>query len=244
VAVIVASGAPRAQGYAQGRALRGDVRATIALWRRALGLRRWCEALRAARRDAGREIARFLPQEHERLQGLALAAGVPLAALVWLERSERLRLRAVASGSTLAAEPEHADDWIVRRSEPDAGGFASVELCAPALAGCVAGVSRAGVAVACAEDAPGLRLLAQDVLLRAPRLEAAIEHVRRRAPYLRQDGTLLAMDARRAPLELALRSGALELCEPSGGDTGGRALRLDAATPLLEWRGERHVPNG
>jgi hypothetical protein len=242
VAAIVTSGAPRAQGYAQGRALRADVRASIALWRRALGPRRWCEALRAARREAGREIARFLPQQHERLQGLALAAGVPLAALVWLEQSERLRLGAVASGSTLAAEPEHADDWIVRRSEPDAGGFASVELGAPALAGCVAGLNRAGVAVACAEDAPGLRLLAQDVLLRASRLEAAVEHVRRRGPYLRQEGTLLAVDARGAPLELALRSGLLELGEPARGDASVRALRLDAAAVQLEWRGERYAP--
>lgn len=238
----MASGAPRAQGYAQGRALRGDVRATIALWRRALGVRRWREALRAARRESGREIARFLPQQHERLQGLALGAGVPLVALVWLERSERLRLHAVALGSTLATEPEYADDWIVRRSEPDAGGFASVEVSAPALAGCVAGLNRAGVVVACAEDGPGLRLLAQDVLLRASRLEAAVEHVRRRAPYLRQDGTLLAIDARGEPLEIALRAGAVEVRAAPAADSDRRALRLDAAARVLEWRGERYAP--
>jgi hypothetical protein len=214
----------------------------MALWRRALGLRRWRQALRVARRDAGRGIARFLPQQHERLQGLALAAGVPLSALLWLEQSERIGLRVLASGATLAAEPAHADDWIVRRSEPDAGGFASVELCAPALVGCVAGLNRAGVAVACGHDAPGLRLLAQDVLLRAPRLEAALDHVRRRAAYLRQDGTLLAVDARGEAVELALAAGALELREPGAGDASGRELRLDAAALVLEWRGERHAP--
>ncbi len=240
---IATSGAPRAQGWEQGRALRGDIRATFALWRRALGLWRWCEALRDVRREAAPAIARFLPQQHERMQGLALAAGVPLAALVWLERSERFRSGASASGAALALEPEHADGWIVRRSEPDAGGFASVELVAPASAGCFAGLNRAGVGVACADDAPGLRLVAQDVLLRAARLEAAVEQVRRRGPYLRQDGTLLAVDSRGSPLELELRGGALEVRAPAPGvPRGAAALRLDVSAGRLEWRGERYAP--
>ncbi len=242
VTAVVASGAPRAQGYAQGSALRGDVRATIALWRRALGFRRWFEALGAARRDAGPEVARFLPQQHERMQGLALAAGVPLAALAWLEGAERFGARANAAAAMLALEPACSDGWIVRRSDPDAGGFASVELSAPARIGCLAGVNRAGVAVACALDAPHLGLVAQDVLLRAARLEAAIEHVRRRAPYLRQDGTLHLVDARGAPRALVLAAGSLAVSEPASGAPGPNALRLDAATPHLEWCGERYAP--
>jgi hypothetical protein len=72
---------------------------------------------------------------------------------------------------------------------------------------------------------------------------AAVDHLRRRAPYLRQDGTLLVADASGRTLALVLRAGALETRDPERGEPARRAaLRLDPSTARFEWRGERHSP--
>jgi hypothetical protein len=130
---------------------------------------------------------------------------------------------------------------VLRRSEPDAGGFASVELTRAVWAGCLGGVNRAGLAVLVVEDSPAgepsIRLLAQDLLLRAPRVEAALEHARRRAPYLRQSGALLVADARAGARCLELRAGSLCESEPPVGAhaVAGAVVRVDPVRRSLRF---------
>ncbi len=240
-------GAPRAQGVAQGLALRSDIRASVVRARRARGRLAWWSALVAARRGPGLAVARFLPQQHERLEGIARAAGVSVAALEWLDAEDRVALRVATEGVMVGAVAPPGIALVLRRSEPDAGGFASVELTGPAWAGCLGGVNGAGLAVVVALDAPrgepSIRLLAQDLLLRAPRVDAAQEQVRRRAPYLRQSGALLVADPDAAPRRLELRAGALLALDARDGSSlgEGAVLRVDPARRSLRF-GARGAP--
>jgi hypothetical protein len=223
---------------AQGLALAGDIRASVVRARRARGRLGWWRALAAARRGPGLAVTRFLPQQHERLEGIARAAGVPVAALEWLDCCERVALRGHARGSRLAAPAPEDVSLVLRRSAPDAGGFASAEITAAAWAGCLCGVNRAGLAVLVLADAPpgdpSIRLLAQDLLLRAPGVSAALEHARRRAPYLRLCGSLLLADACGPPRRLDLRAGSASVAEaPASGPHARGLLRIDAAARTL-----------
>ena len=245
---LEARGAPHDQGCAQGRAWRAAVRDAVLAERGGYGLAGWLLALARARRGPGREIERFLPQQHERLQGLAHAAGVSQSALELLALTERVRGSAAAAGSSLLARFDERPDLRVRRSRPDAGGFASAELTSPAWAGCLGGVNSQGVCVVCVSDpaleVPPLRLLAQDALFRAARRNAAVEHVRRRAGYLRATGTLLVVDAESEPLLLELADGDVRARPaPAVRDRDPVApLVLDAPSRTLVWCDQKLSP--
>lgn len=240
---VDARGAPFQQGWAQGRAARDAVRAAVLCARSRAGLWGWPIALRRVARGPARAIARFVPQQHERLEGIAAAAGVSATSLALLDVTQRPRVTASAQDAVLAAVFECDLPPLVRRSSPDAGGFASVELVAPGWAGCLGGVNAEGVAVVCRGDrgagVPSLRLLAQDVLFRCPSAGAALEHLRRRAGYLGARGALLLTDGSGEPrcVELSERG----VCERSGADGAAGpprqpALRVDAARRSLRLR--------
>jgi hypothetical protein len=102
-------------------------------------------------------------------------------------------------------------------------------------------VNRAGLAVLVHEDSPrgepSLRLLAQDLLLRAPGVEAALEHARRRAPYLRQSGALLVSHAESGSRRVELRAGELRTDgEPAALDSAHALVRIDPARRSLRIR--------
>lgn len=242
--MIETSGAPRGQGLAQGRALEPEIRAAVAGLRAGQGWLAWRRALGAVHRTSGRELARFVPQLHERLQGMAAAAQVPLAALELAEAARRARVVAEVAGSTIEGTVAAPRDLALRlrRSEPDAGGFASVELVGAPLASALAGVNAEGIAVACLGDGPpgraSVRLLAQDVLYRTRTFASAVDHVRRRAPYLRAWGELLLVCASGESGRLELADGELRVAPAPSREAARAELRLDAVNAKLDWRGE------
>jgi hypothetical protein len=143
---------------------------------------------------------RFLPQHHERLQGIAEAAGVPVEVLVALDRASRVEVTTGPGARGLAAVIDaHSVPLILRRTVPDVGGFVSAELTAAPFAGCVAGVNREGLAVVCEGDAGDdsflARLLAQELLLRGEDVDATVDHARRRGRYVGGSWCLVIGDA-------------------------------------------------
>ena len=238
--MIEARGAPRDQGLDQGGPFAEAVCASVARERRRLGPRGWPLARLRVHRDAGRKLARFLPQQHERLQGIAAAARVSLAALELIEALQRVEVEAAACGAILEARFDGEAELCVRLSVPDAGGFPSVELTTPSWAGCLAGVNAEGVGVVCARDldpgVPPLRLLAQDLLFRTRSAATALEHLRRRASYLGSSGTLLLADEAALPWRVEIRAGSVEVREPAAHPLDRPSVRIDAAGRTLVWR--------
>jgi len=244
--VLEAAGAPIDQGRRQGVALRSEIESALHGVRARYGWLDWLGARRRAQRGPGRTLARYLPQQHERLQGIADAAHVPLAALELLETVQRV----AGVGSAKAGQLEVSFDLhpdvmpflLIRRSAPDAGGVPSLELTAAPWAGCLAGVNAEGIALACLEDRglrePTLRLLAQDLLFRACALEPALDHLRRRAAYVGGAGLLLLVDAKGGALHAQLGAGGLRLEEAAapGAMAAEPTLRIDAAQRTLLWR--------
>lgn len=161
--VIECGGAPRDIGRAQGLASRTALRAefeTLPFWKRT--------ALWFGRTDShsvhvARDVRRYFPHQAETLEGLAAAAGVPLA---WLRRTlaHSLATRpprwtrgvaavaaqeksgAVSTPSYLAARLMPA--VLVRRSRPE-GCFRSIEVTLPWFSSALGGVNEAGLAVVC-----------------------------------------------------------------------------------------------
>jgi hypothetical protein len=242
--LIEAVGAPHGQGLDQGRALAAEVREAVARERAGRGWLAWQREQRRAHRSAGRALQRFVPQLHERLQGIADAARVPLAALELAEARERGRALVCSKEGRLEGRLELREglEPRVRRSAPDAGGFPSVELTLAPLASAFAGVNAEGIAVACLEDGPAggpsLRSLVQDVLFRTRTLESAVEHVRRRGRYLRPSGRLLVAHAARAAVSLEITAGEVRVSEPPepAGVAGPPDLCIDARAGELVWR--------
>lgn len=188
------------------------------------------EAGRAAVRGPGRALQRHLTQAHESLAGLARGAGVALRPLLVAELGLRVGGVAVAgAGELTLALDLPADLWpliLLRRSEPDAVGIPSVELSAAPWVGCLAGVNAHGIAVAVLEDrCPGavpLRMLAQDLLLRASDLDAGARHLELRGRYAGGTGALLLASASEASAKDSDPSETHS--EPSN---EGRALRVE-----------------
>jgi hypothetical protein len=217
--IVRADGAPveqgRAQGLALGEAIRGEVtrlRASLPwLARRALE--------RRVRATSARALETQLPWQRERIEGLAHAARSPESLLLLGEAQTRVAGAAFFDGTLLSAVfdvPAELESLLVlRRSSPDAGGFASAELTLAPLAGCLCGVNSEGIAVIAVRDSSrdelSLRFHAQELLFRARDLEAGIVHLRRRAAYAGGSGTLIAADARGAARVLELSSGKLHL---------------------------------
>ncbi len=244
--MLEASGAPVDQGRGQGRAFRGEIEAVVRGLRGRYGWLEWYALRRRCRLGPGRALARYLPQQHERLQGIARAARVSLDALLLCETLQRVTGVGGSKGDQLEASldlhPELAPFLILRQSSPDAGGLASVELSAAPWAGCLAGVNAEGVALVCLEDRslhePSLRVLAQDLLFRAHALEPGVEHLRRRAAYAGGSGVLLLVDAAGTSLRAELSSGVLRLEETpaSGALALEPTVRIDAGARRLVWR--------
>ncbi len=249
-----ASGAPFDQGVAQGSELVREVRDAAASLRSRYGGLAWREALWRARRRPGRTLQRFLPQQHERLRGIALGAEVSPRVLELFEELPQVRGVGRAKGTELEGHLDLAASveagLALRHSRPDAVGFPSVELVCAASAGCLAGVNDQGVAAIVIEErgfgAPPLRAYAQDLLLRAQNLAAGVDHLRLRARYGGGSGALLALDTSGAALRLELDRGALHALElPGTGSLAAEAtVRIDVATRALVWRdpqGEERV---
>src|SRR5258706_270216 len=122
---------------------------------------------------------------------MAHAARVSESGLLFAEAQTRVAGAAFLDGALLSAVfdlPHELESLVVlRRSVPDAGGFASAELTLAPLASCLCGVNSEGIAVIATRDMSrdelSLRFHAQELLFRARDLAAGIEHVRRRAAY-------------------------------------------------------------
>jgi hypothetical protein len=244
--LIEARGAPVDQGVIQGRAQRGAILLLRRRLRRRYGFFSWREALYEAEHGPGRNVRWFLPQLHERLYGIAMGAGVPARVLDLAESFYRVPGVATAKSNEVEARLEIPEELqpllVLRRSRPDAVGFASVEFtCAP-WAGCLAGVNDPGIAVVVTEDRglgdPSLRLLAQDVLLRTQDLDAAVDHLRLRASYSGGNGSLLIADAggRAVSADLARGHFAAREVAYGGTPTAQSTLRIDTAARTLTCR--------
>ena len=221
--VVRAEGAPVEQGRAQGTALAPAIRAELAR-RRAAST--WLARRAVARRVAatsGRALATQLPWQRERIEGLAQAARVAEFALVVAEAQTRVQAAAFCANGriqlALALDPALAPLLALRRSAPDAGGFASAELTLAPLAGCLCGVNAEGLAAAVLRDLSrdelSLRFHAQELLFRARDLGAGIDHLRRRAAYAGGSGTLLAAAASGELALLHFARGELDLERPA-----------------------------
>ncbi len=244
--MLDASGAPVDQGRSQGRALQAEIESAIHGLRVCYGWLDWYAVRRRSRRGPGLALARYLPQQHERLQGIARAARVSLEALVLCETLHRVTGVGGSKGGRLEGSfdihPELAPFLMLRQSSPDAGGVPSVELSAAPWVGCLAGVNAEGVALVCLEDRGpyelSLRVLAQDLLFRARALESGVEHLRRRAAYAGGSGILLLADATGVSLRAELSSGVLRLEDAPA--QAAMALeptvRIDAGARRLVWR--------
>jgi len=211
---IEAAGAPFDQGLAQGRALAREIRQGGFELRRRYGLLSWASARRGAHRGSGRSLQRFLPQMHERLRGIAAGAQVPDNVLELAENARRVSGVARATSAGIDAFFDlPVEQLLLRRSLPDAVGFASVEVALAPFSGCLAGVNSEGVAVCVLEDrgaqGPSLRSYAQDFLMRASDVAGGAGHLRQRAGYARGDGSLLAVDRSGNALQLTLEGGAV-----------------------------------
>ncbi len=217
--MIETAGPPFAQGASQGRELRPAVRARIQQVRAHHGWLGWLEACERIGVGPGRRWRRFLPQQHERLEGIARGAGCGVRALRLCDAGLALPAVASRSGARLEARfalpPEVRACLLLRTSRPEAVGFASAELALPWSVGALAGVNAAGVAVAVLAELGGssqipLRVLAQDVLLRAADLEGAFDHLRQRVRYAGGAGALALLDARGDGAHVRVAQGALE----------------------------------
>ena len=163
-----------------------------------------------------------------------------------LEAVPALTVQASAKAGVLeaAVRSPFAAAWplLLRRSEPDVGGFASVELTAAPWASSVGGVNTEGVAVLCVDEVAGsvsLRFVVQELLLRLREFSGAVDHVRRCSRYLNVQGTLLLASADHAPARLVISGEGVAVREvPNAGAPAGMArLRIDAASRSLNWLG-------
>ena len=251
--MIQADGAPIDQGRAQGRSMRGEIASGVRRLRARYGMLGWRGVRSRAMRTSGLALARQLPQQRERMEGIAAAAGVSVAALTAAEGLHRVQGAGFQRGSFLEASfevpSELEPELALRASRPDAGGFPSVELTCASFAGCLAGVNSEGIAVICLADRSlsevSLRFLAQELIFRARNLEAAVEHLRRRAAYLGGAGLLLVGDAAGAARWLDVADGVVSVRQASSrGLAREPAVRLDTSERTLVWAhssGEREA---
>ena len=216
--VLEAAGAPFDQGSAQGRRFASELQAHIAQLRARTG--RWLglELRSAVRKGPARSMLRYTLQQHERLQGIASAAGVSISELALCGALARVRGIGSVCGSVLEARldvpPDLASLLVLRRSLPDSVSLRSVELSAAPFPGCIAGVNERGIGVVVIDDRGvaeiPLRALAQDLLMRATELDSALTLLARRARYAGGTGSLLLADATGRAHGVELRSGEVE----------------------------------
>jgi hypothetical protein len=212
---IACQGAPRDLGLDQGRACQGDLRtraerlgygASGLLARLRARLDPAARRARSRRAALARDLGRHFPHLAERSAGIARGAGLRVEEVVALleqelDGSSERAPSAVSLGcsteaggvsielSVAASTAPNAASLIVRESRPDAEGYPTLSLARPWLAGILAGVNGAGLAVAClgwkgpqaadACQAPAL-YLAEECLARFDRVEKALEWCERR----------------------------------------------------------------
>jgi hypothetical protein len=235
IPTAVTSGAPVELGREQGAAFAGLIRAELSRTRSSLGGLARAALLRRVRGSSARSLETQLPWQRERIEGLAQGAGVSERLLLLAESLARVQAAVFWDGRTLRAAfelpPALAANLALRATRPDAGGFASAELCLAYSAGCLAGVNAEGIAVVVARDPRGdelsLRFLAQELLFRARDLDAGVDHLKRRASYSGGSGTLVAANARGEVRVLAFKAGALELRDPAELPTRPAACDLE-----------------
>lgn len=245
---ITAEGAPVEQGRAQGGILAVAIARELARQRNSLPWLARRALVRRVRETSARAIATQLPWQRERLEGIALAARVPIAGLELAEAFDRVQGAAFADGVKLQASfdlsHELAALLVLRTSRPDAGGFPSVELALAHLSGCLCGVNAEGIAVICvrdlAGDEPSLRFHTQEILFRARDLGAGIDHLRRRASYAGGTGSLLVADSNGETRLLELRHGALEVHDAAllPARAASATVEIDTASRRLTWAGD------
>jgi len=248
---FAAEGAPVEQGRAQGRVFAGEIARELARQRRALPWLARRALVGRVRETSARAITTQLPWQRERLEGIALAARVPLAGLELAEAFDRIQGAAFVHGTRLQAvfdlSPELAEMLVLRTSRPDAGGFPSVEIALTHLSGCLCGVNAEGIAALCirdlSRDEPSLRFHAQEILFRARDLSAGIDHVRRRAAYAGGTGTLVVADGHGQARVLELQRGALVVrdTEPLAARAAEALVEIDTAARRLVWLGQERL---
>ena len=243
--MLEAAGAPFEQGHAQGHACAPGIAQSAKNLRRQYGFGIWRLTLSEVHLGAGRRMRRYMPQLHERLEGIAAGANVDVRALELLDVQSRVAGVGVAEAGALEARLEIPEELepqlLLRHSRPDAGGFASLELTCAAFAGCLAGINERGLGAIVLEDraldAPSLRALAQDLIYRRDELESGVEHLKQRALYSEATGALHVVDASGRALRLELLEGALEVSELATSERiSDSTLRLDPAMRSIEWR--------
>lgn len=245
---LAAEGAPVEQGEAQGRAFASAIARELARQRHALPWLARRALVRRARATSARAVATQLPWQRERLEGIALAARVPLADLELAEALDRFQGAVFARDDVLLVAfdlpAEHRELLVIRASRPDAGGFPSVELALAHLSGCLCGVNAEGIAAVCVRDLgrdePSLRHHTQEILFRARDLTAGIDHLRRRASYAGGTGTLVVADSHGVVRELELSRGVLEVRDADRLPERAAApmIEIDTAARRLVWSGD------
>ncbi len=227
--MIEVKGAPYDQGREQGQMLGEQIRFDLDRLRRS-DRADWRRRVRQGRDGAGSLAMRFLPQHHERLQGIADAARVSLALLVALDGASPAEATAGHGAEGLSVLVSARVPLFLRRTLPDAGGFPSVELTAAPFAGSLAGVNSEGIAVVCVRDPesdPVLgRLLAQELLLRGQNIEATVDHARRRGAYLGGCWRLVVGDDTGRAIRLEQGPSGFRLAEGLKGAPAEPGLRL------------------
>ena len=244
---LAADGAPVEQGEAQGRIFARAIARELSRQRNALPWLARSALVRRVRATSARAIATQLPWQRERLEGIALAARVPLADLELAEALDRFQGAVFARDDVLQVAfdlpPELRELLLIRTSRPDAGGFPSVELAFAHLSGCLCGVNSEGIAAVCVRDLgrdePSLRFHTQEILFRARDLAAGIDHLRRRASYAGGSGTLIVADANGVVRELGLSGGTLEVRDANHLPEHAAApmVEIDTAARRLVWSG-------
>lgn len=244
-----AAGAAMDQGILQGRAAQTQILRDLKASRARAGWFNWNRTRRRASRLNARPADRFLPQLAEREQGIAEGAALRPGVLAAIALSQRIRASGRICVGCLTGDLDNADlagQLLFRRSAPDEVGLRSLELVAPAWAGCWAGVNEAGVAAVVLEEfgGPGPRaaLYAQDLLFRASELRAGLHHLETRSRYAGGSGSLLVADESGAAARVDLTRGRFEVSELSPDAVAEPArsqLRIDLRSRRLEFSGER-----
>ncbi len=227
--MIEVRGAPYDLGREQGRVLAEQIRFDLKRIREN-DRAEWRRRVRHGRDGAGLRAMRFLPQHHERLQGIADAARVSLASLIALDGASPAEATAGHGADGLSVLVSARVPLFLRRTVPEVGGFTSVELTAAPFAGSLAGVNSEGLAVVCVRDResdPVLgRLLAQELLLRGQSIESTVDHARRRGAYLGGCWRLVVGDDTGRTLRLEQGPSGFRLAEGLKGPPAEPGIRL------------------
>jgi len=214
-------------------------------------------------RGAGRELLRHATHAVERMDGVALGAGMRVDELVGLLLSgpEELAAPSLAlaaasggaadgegwSGAALARTlPGPGAAWILRRSRPEVG-FASLDVTLPWLGASVASLNAEGLAVALTPAGAGAGpvLLVQECAERFADVESALDWCSKR-PVQGRGGLLLA-DASGEAAAIALDGRERRVERPAGeplsaGADAALAVRLRKAAHELRGVAGETVP--